>query len=90
MGLVDPIGRNTSGYRIYDNKALKSLRFIVWAKELGFTLVEIRGLLSLETCTLQSCDEVRERVLTKLMSVESQVKELVSVRDELRKLVVSC
>ena len=48
-GLIAPASRKPSGYRNYDpSDALSRLRFIKRAKELGFSLKEIRELLSLE------------------------------------------
>ena len=45
--LLNPAGRLASGYRRYGDAELKRLRFIRRAKALGFTLEDIRGLLSL-------------------------------------------
>lgn len=46
-GLLSPAGRLASGYRRYGEAELKRLRFIRRAKVLGFTLEDIRSLLSL-------------------------------------------
>ena len=44
-GLLPAPPRTASGYRQYDDDALDRLRFILRAKELGFTLAEIDGLM---------------------------------------------
>lgn len=59
--LLLPVGRTDSGYRLYDEEALKRLRFIRHAKELGFTLEEIRGLLDLRIKSTTTCDKVKEK-----------------------------
>ncbi|MFQ5481008.1 MAG: MerR family transcriptional regulator [Thermodesulfobacteriota bacterium] len=88
-GLVSPCGRNASGYRIYDEKALNRLRFIGRTKGLGFTLAEIKILLSIDVCTLRTCKEVRLKVLAKMMAVEGEIRDLTTVRDSLQKLADS-
>lgn len=46
-GLLPPSGRLASGYRRYGEIELKRLRFIRRAKVLGFSLEDIRGLMTL-------------------------------------------
>lgn len=43
QGLLEEPARRESGYRQYDQEAVAVLRFIRRAKELGFTLKEIKG-----------------------------------------------
>ncbi len=46
-GLLGPPQRTSSGYRVYQDEALRRLQFIRRAKRLGFSLDDIRGLLGL-------------------------------------------
>ena len=46
QGLLEEPERRASGYRQYDQEAVAVLKFIRRAKELGFTLKEIKGLLA--------------------------------------------
>lgn len=46
LGLLTPVRRSTSGYRLYDGAGLLKARLIKQAREAGFCLVEIRKLLS--------------------------------------------
>lgn len=50
IGLLPDPPRSASGYRIYDETDVRRLRFILRARELGFGLEEIRGLLHLVDC----------------------------------------
>lgn len=91
--LLAPSGRKDSGYRLYDEKALKRLLFIRHAKELGFTLEEIRGLLDLRiksADSTESCEAVRARTKAKLRVVESKIAALESVRKVLIELLCAC
>jgi len=48
QGLIPEPGRQPSGYRVYPAEVIGRLRFIAGAKKLGFSLREIRELLSLD------------------------------------------
>lgn len=92
-GLLSPVGRKESGYRVYGLDTLKRLKFIRQAKELGFTLEEIRGLLDLRIEPAQSkdaCERVREKTSIKLKTVEEKLKTLTSVRKVLKGLLNAC
>jgi DNA-binding transcriptional MerR regulator len=64
LGLVFPAGRTRSGYRLYDVETLRRLRFIRMARELGFSLEEIRELLELRIAQPKAevCRWVQQRV----------------------------
>jgi len=59
--LLPRASRTISGYRIFTDDALRRLRFIRHAKALGFSLNEIRDLLTLRVNSIGACDRVRER-----------------------------
>jgi len=87
-GLLPPSGRLASGYRRYGDIELKRLRFIRRAKVLGFTLEDIRGLLSLSD--EQNVAEVRTAAQGKLADIEQRIADLERVRDGLRRLIAAC
>lgn len=89
-GFLFPAGRKPSGYRLYDEESLKRLKFIRRAKEIGFTLVEIKELLDLNLESTAACDRVKERTVRKLKDVEDKMKALGSVRMVLKELIVAC
>ena len=47
LGLLPTVTRTDSGYRQYTDKEVHTLRFIRRARELGFSMAEIAGLLKL-------------------------------------------
>ncbi len=89
-GLLLPVGRTGAGYRLYNEGSLKSLLFIRRAKEMGFTLEEIKGFLDLSVEDVDSCDSVKEKALAKLRDVEEKITALGSLRTVLNELVESC
>lgn len=67
-GLLEEPTRRASGYREYDEQTVNRLRFIQRAKELGFTLNEIRELLSLR-CSDRPCNDVQGRAEAKVAEI---------------------
>lgn len=86
--MLKPAGRLESGYRRYGATELKRLRFIRRAKVLGFTLADIRELLSLSD--KRNVAKVKRAAEAKLVDVELRLAELERIRDGLRLLVAAC
>ena len=61
--LLQPRGKSSSGYRLYDEEAARRVQFIRHAQECGFTLAEIRELLTLRGRDSACCDDVRRVAL---------------------------
>jgi MerR family mercuric resistance operon transcriptional regulator len=89
-GLVPKPARKPSGYRQYAPDVVRRLRFVQAAKALGFTLKEIRELLSLRVTKGKTCADVKERAVAKLADVDAKLTELRRMRDALAKLATSC
>lgn len=89
-GLLPQPQRRASGYRSYGDAAIAQLRFIRRAKKLGFTLEEIRGLLSLSRDRQKGVAAVKQRAQLRLVALDARIAELQRVRDGLAQLVKSC
>jgi MerR family copper efflux transcriptional regulator len=89
-GLLPEPQRRASGYRSYDEGAIAQLRFIRRAKDLGFTLEEIRELLALSADRQRGVKAVKQRAQQRLAAIEQRIAELQRVRDGLAQLVASC
>lgn len=90
-GLLPPPHRwEDSGYRDFDEDALLRLRFVRSAKELGFTLREIKELLDMRLLPGESCAEVKLLLNTKLAEIETRMKEMRRLRRVLKKFVAAC
>jgi len=87
-GLLAPAGRLASGYRRYGAKALRRLRFIRRAKALGFSLEDIRTLLTLSE--EHSVARVKQTAQAKLVDIEARINELERIRTGLRTLITAC
>ena len=82
--------RSTSGYRLFPADAARRLRFIKRGQELGFSLSEIRELLTLRLSPRTTSTEIRKRTEAKINDIEGKIKSLESMRKSLLKLARSC
>lgn len=89
-GLLPAPRRRASGYRDYDAGAVERLRFIRRAKELGFSLDEIRELLALSADRERGVRSVKQRAEARLGEVERRIRELQRVRRGLKRLIDAC
>jgi len=89
-GLIYPSLKTPSGYRLYGEEELKRLRFIRRAKELGFTLREIKELLELKIDIPDACENIRIRAEEKLKLIEAKIDALESIKNALKGLIASC
>lgn len=87
-GLIPEPVRRASGYREYEITDVQRLRFIMRAKELGFTLAEVGELLSLSAD--RDVRGVKRRAEQRLDQVEHKIKELQRVRRGLKTLIDAC
>jgi MerR family mercuric resistance operon transcriptional regulator len=88
-GLLPEPPRTPSGYRRYDDDALWRLEFVGRAKQLGFTLSEIRDLLGAEP-TARTVDGVLRAAQAKLAEVDTKLANLSAQQCRLRNLVATC
>ena len=89
-GLIDEPPRRASGYRQYPMNTADRVRFIKSAKELGFTLKEIRELLTLRAAPRDKCGDVRRRAEQKIQDIDERIDTLCRMRKALAKLIVEC
>jgi MerR family transcriptional regulator, copper efflux regulator len=87
-GLIAPRTRLASGYRRYTELEVSRLRFIRRAQALGFTLKEVRELLSLSA--QRDVARVKRSAQAKLQDVEERIAELEKVRKGLATLIAAC
>lgn len=86
--LLAPAGRLASGYRRYGATELKRLRFIRRAKALGFSLDDIRALLTLSD--ERDVAKVKRAAQRKLDDIEQRIAELERIRSGLHTLIAAC
>jgi DNA-binding transcriptional MerR regulator len=89
-GILPQPERRASGYRHYGDEDVARLRFVRRGTAPGFTLVEIRELLSLSARRAEDMAGLKATAIDKLADVEGKLAELTRIRDGLQALVASC
>ena len=89
-GLLQEPPRLPSGYRTFPESAVRRVRFIKRAQELGFSLAEIRELFSLTGNADAGAQDVRERARAKLADIEEKIQSLRAMKHALTALAESC
>lgn len=90
IGLLMSPGRTSGNYRSYTADHLQRLGFIRRARELGFSIEDIRELLKLAAHGEQPCDEVDKVAARHLEATEKKIEALARLRRELRRTLASC
>src|SRR5207248_2586268 len=89
-GLVASPPRSLSHYRLYPEDTVRRVQFIKRAQELGFSLKEIKDLLSLRVEPTTSCADVHTRALEKIATIETKIRALHAMKRALAQLVAEC
>ena len=89
-GLLPDPPRTDAGYRIYSAAHATRLRFILRARELGFSMEDIRGLLGLGDGTAPTCAEVKERTERHLADVRAKIADLRRIEKVLSVTAARC
>mgnify|MGYP000539267565 CR=1 FL=1 len=90
IGLVEAPDRTQTGYRRYDEAAVRKLAFVRRARDFGFSIEECRELLSLYEDKSRSSADVRAIAAAHLEEIEEKQRQLAALRDELAHLVTAC
>lgn len=88
--LLKATTKDDSGYRRFDETDLYRIRFIRRAKEVGFSLAEIRELLELRVDANRTCEDIRERAVAKMNNIEQRIRSLKEMNAALHRLAALC
>lgn len=90
IGLIPPVDRTLSNYRIYRESDVHNLRFIKRARGLGFSMKQIEALLGLWHKPGRSSAQVKKLALEHLTEMEQRIAEMQAMCDTLRSLAKQC
>ena len=88
--LPPPVRRGGGRYRHYGASDVERLLFVRRARELGFSLDEVRELLGLADQPDRSCTEVDRLARAHLGAVNEKLAQLAALRDELERVIGAC
>ena len=90
IGLMPSPGRTTGGHRAYEPEHVRRLAFIRRARELGFSIEDIRALLALAEPANGSCMQVRNIAQAHLHEVRAKLADLAKLERILANTVSKC
>lgn len=89
VGVMSPARRSEGGHRLYDRESVARLRFVRRARELGFSLDDIRFLLGLDDGE-PSCATVLSMTQKHLAQVRAKIADLEQLEATLSRVVEQC
>lgn len=90
IGLVEKAARKSSGYRDYSERDVHTLAFVRRARGLGFSVKEIKKLVSFWRNRTRASKDVKALTLIHIRDLEQKIKDLESMRATLEALAQSC
>jgi DNA-binding transcriptional MerR regulator len=87
IGILPNPGRTESGYRVYNERTVERLEFILKAKALGLKLDEIKQILMLHDRGQAPCERTQGFVINKIREIEGKMVDLASIKEKLQKIL---
>jgi MerR family transcriptional regulator, copper efflux regulator len=90
IGLIAPAARTDSGYRLYLDHDIHALRFVNRARDLGFSVEQMRDLLALWRDRSRASGDVKAIALSHIEMLEEKARALQAMSRTLRHLADTC
>jgi len=90
LGLLPKVHRTDSGYRVYTENEVHTLRFIKRSRDLGFSMAEIADLVKLWQDRRRPSSSVKKVASAHLEELDRRINEMQSMRKTLAHLVHCC
>ena len=90
LGLLPPVARTEAGYRLYGEKEVHTLRFIRRARDLGFSMEEIAGLLALWQDRSRASSQVKQIAQRHIDDLAERIAAMQAMQRSLQALVGCC
>lgn len=90
IGLIPAATRTASGYRLYGDNDVHTLRFIRRSRDLGFSMKEIETLLGLWKNRRRASSEVKRLAARHIEELDRRIAEMQEMRRSLADLAQHC
>jgi MerR family gold-responsive transcriptional activator of gol and ges genes len=90
IGIVPKASRSAGGYRTYTDVEINTLSFVKKARNLGFSMKEIKKLVSLWRNRSRASREVKELAMNHVKGMEQKIEELQEMVKTLKFLAKNC
>jgi len=89
-GILPEPPRRVSGYREYPDETVDLIRFIKRSQELGFSLREVKEMLSLRRVPRRASKKASRLVERKIAEIDLKIRDLTAMRQALDELQCAC
>jgi Cu(I)-responsive transcriptional regulator len=90
IGLVEAAKRSDAGYRIYSTQDVQVLQFVHRGRELGFSLDQIKALLTLWLDKGRASKDVRALAREHIVALDRRIADMQAMKRTLEKLSSAC
>jgi Cu(I)-responsive transcriptional regulator len=90
VALIGPAGRSQAGYRLYGQADVQTLRFLRRARNLGFSVDQMRELLALWRDARRESADVKRLALAHVAALDAKAREIAEMSSALRRLAEHC
>ena len=90
VALIQPAGRSDAGYRLYGESDVQTLRFLRRARNLGFSVDQMRELLALWRDNKRESADVKRLALAHVAALDAKALEIAEMSGALRRLAEHC
>jgi DNA-binding transcriptional MerR regulator len=90
IGLLKPADRKGGGQRAYGEEDVRRLTFIRRCRDFGFSIEQVRSLVTLVEDRERSCTEARDLAAEHLASVRAKLAELKALERSILGFILSC
>ena len=90
LGLLPAVARAASGYRLYGDKEVHTLRFVRRARDVGFSMAEIAELLKLWQNRRRASADVKRIAQRHVANLERRMAAMADMRDSRKHLADCC
>jgi Cu(I)-responsive transcriptional regulator len=90
VGLIRPASRSGAGYRLYGETDVQTLRFLRRARNLGFSVDQMRELLALWRDNERESADVKRLALAHAAALDAKAREIAEMSGALRRLAEHC
>ena len=82
LGLLKP-AKSVNGYKLYSNKEVSRLKFILSARNLGFSVADIKEIINESEDGKSACPLVRSLIKERLEETEKQFQAMLALRGKM-------
>lgn len=90
LGIIPKAGRSLSGYRQYSENDVHILKFVKHARELGFSIKDVKQLVSLWRNKARTSAQVKVIALKHIQELEKKKQEIEAILSTLKTLTKCC